>query len=193
MGHEDSSAATRRKYVAQPQRHSLLAVSGAAESHTLQLVPLEERGDCKPGSWNGKQSLGATCNIYRWYSSRMGVSSEAEAGNRSRVEKNTENKKTRLAKKPTMPHVCLDEIRDGRANKRIQRLSLCTARKHASQHSLWPINGPHYVMWESLSNQSACLHEINSGREKRISSPDTIRLVVDSQDCIGLHVRVRPL
>lgn len=52
--------------------------------------------------------------------------------------------------------------------------------------------GACYVMWESLSNQLACLHEINSGREKRISSPDTIRLVVDSQACIGLHVRVRP-
>lgn len=47
-------------------------------------------------------------------------------------------------------------------------------------------------MWESLSNLPACLHEINSGREKRISSPDTIRLVADSQAGIGLHVRVRP-
>lgn len=87
-----------------------MAVCGVEETHTLQLVPLEERGDCKPGSWKGKQGLGATCNIYHWYSSRMGASSEAEAGNRSRGEKNSEKNKAKLAKKPTMPRVCLDEI-----------------------------------------------------------------------------------
>lgn len=92
-----------------------------------------------------------------------------------------------------MARVCLDEIRDRRANKRTQRPSPCTAGKQASLLSLRPINGPHRVVWESLSNQPACLHEINSGRGERISSPDTIRLVVDSQVCIGLHARVTPL
>lgn len=84
-----------------------------------------------------------------------------------------------------MPHVCLDEIGD-------QLLSPCTARKQPLCTAFGQSTGP-TIMWESLSNQPACLHEINSGRGKRISSPDTIRLVVDSQDCIGLHVRVRPL
>lgn len=89
----------------------------------------------------------------------------------------------KLAKKPTMPRVCLDAIRDRCANIHIQRLSPCTTRKQPLCTAFGQSMGACYVMWESLSNQLACLHEINSGREKRISSPDTIRLVVDSQAC----------
>lgn len=131
-------------------------------------MPLEEGGDGEPGSWNGEQSFGSHMQylplvlvpVGREFRSRR-CKTAAVMGKKKRVEK------AQLAKKPKMPLVCLDEIRDRRANKRTRRLG--------------PISEPRRVVWESLSNQPACSHEINSGKGTQISSPDTIRLVLDSQ------------